>query len=138
MDEQTRTLLEDVLKSQEKELRHARISSFASIALLLVIIAALCILVPGALKTMGDARTALLQAQSALTQAQETLTELDVLMDDLSTAVGNVNGLVTDNTDALNDAMRKINGIDFDTLNSAINGLNDAVRPLAQLSNLFR
>ena len=138
MDEQTRTLLEDVLKSQEKELRHARISSFASIALLLVIIAALCILVPSALKTMGDARTALLQAQSALTQAQETLTELDVLMDDLSTAVGNVNGLVTDNTDALNDAMRKINGIDFDTLNSAINGLNDAVRPLAQLSNLFR
>ena len=47
----------------------------------------------------------------------------------------NVNGVVTDNTQAVSDALEEINSIDIEQLNQAINDLSSVVRPLAQLFN---
>ena len=45
--------------------------------------------------------------------------------------------LVSDSQTGLTEAMNKLNAIDIDTLNKAIESLADVIEPLAKLSNIF-
>ena len=50
---------------------------------------------------------------------------------DLSQMVENINGLVTTSQSGVEEALSKINDIDFSTLNQAVKDLSDVVNPLA-------
>ncbi len=83
-------------------------------------------------------------ALHALSHAEETLSDIDGLVSTADAALtaanaaaSTANKVVADNADAVSDAMEKINSVDFDTLNRAINDLADIVEPLARVSNFF-
>ena len=56
---------------------------------------------------------------------------------DLGTMVENVNTLAAESQTVVNDAMEKLDTIDIDTLNKAIQDLSDVVEPLAKVSKIF-
>ena len=51
--------------------------------------------------------------------------------------INNVNRLVTSSQQDVEDALSKVNAIDFDSLNKAIKDLSDVIAPLAKFVNLF-
>ncbi len=74
---------------------------------------------------------------NAVMKNVESITE-DLAAVDIEGTMDSVNGLVNGSTDSLNQAMKKINAIDIEKLNSAIQNLNDAIEPMAKFANLFK
>ena len=56
---------------------------------------------------------------------------------DFSTMVANMGTLAAESQNIVAEAMKKLDAIDIDSLNSAIQDLADIVAPLAKISNIF-
>ena len=52
--------------------------------------------------------------------------------------VNNVDGLVTTSQEGIEQAMEKINAIDIEALNQAIQDLSDVINPISTFFNKFR
>ena len=125
-----RELLTQLLAAQKKEVRHARITSIASLVLAAVLLV-------GAVLTLPRLLSAADQAQQTMDQVHTFLEQTDGLAEDVETLVKSANRVIVDNTDAVTEAVAKLNGVDFETLNKAIRDLADAVGPLARLGRMF-
>lgn len=132
-----RDVLLELLAAQKKEVRHARITSIASLVLAVVLLVGAVVAVPRVLSTVEEARQTMDQARDAMTQVETFLEQTDSLTGDIETLVRSANRVIVDNTDAVTEAVSKLNGVDFETLNKAIQDLADAVAPLAQLGRMF-
>lgn len=82
------------------------------------------------------------QIQGVAAQAETVMTDLGTVAGELANAdlggmVTQVNTLATDSQTAVADAMKKLDTIDIETLNKAIQDLADVVEPLAKVSNIF-
>lgn len=82
------------------------------------------------------------QVKSMTQQAETVMGNLETVTRDLADSnlgamVEQVNNLVCDGQTAIAEAMKKLDTIDIDTLNKAIEDLADVVEPLAKVSNFF-
>ena len=89
------------------------------------------------------------QVQEVATQVYDMTGQAETIMDnmetvtqaladaDLGTMVENVNTLAAESQTVVSDAMEKLDTIDIDTLNKAIQDLSDVVEPLAKVSKFF-
>ena len=82
------------------------------------------------------------QVQELTGQMEVVLENLEVVTDqlagmDLGQMVENVDALVVSSQDGVEQAMSKLNSIDFEALNKAIAHLSDVVEPLARFFNVF-
>ena len=149
-----RELLQALLEQQEKNAKLVRIAATALAAMAVVLLIAVLILVPlathtlnQAIDTLADAQTTALQAQTALSKVTELSENAQISLDTLNQLAGqaegsldavdamieNVNGLVADNTGALQETIQKLSTIDFEKFNNSIDQLNEVVGPLARL-----
>ncbi len=119
-DKNTEELLRQLLAYQKKEVRQTRLTVLVSFLLVLGILAALVMVVPRVLKLADGAESTLAEVNRIAASAEEL--------------IGSANTMVTENTDAVTETIRKLNEVDFDSLNAAIRNLDDAVRPLAELA----
>ena len=113
-------LLAETLKYQKKAYRRAGITAIAHFLLIITLLALLAAAALFAPRVI-----------SLVNHAEESLSAVDALIEEFD-------GLVSDNTDALTDAIRKLDSIDFDRLNKAIGNLSDAVKPLARFARQFQ
>jgi predicted PurR-regulated permease PerM len=149
-----RELLQALLERQIQNEKLNRITAIALTAMAVVLLIAVLILIPlathtlnQAYDTLSDAQTTALQAQTALSRvtelsenAQDSLDTLNLLaeraeesLDAVDAMIENVNGLVEDNTGALQETIQKLNAIDFEKFSNSINQLNEVIGPLAKL-----
>lgn len=123
-------LLEEILKSQKKNTRAQQIAMSACCVMAGILLIACIILVPRAVSLMHQAETAIAGVNELTAQMQVSLAGVDTLTQDLDI-------LVVTNTEEVQQAVQKLNGIDFDALNQAITDLRDVVEPLAKAVNSF-
>ena len=138
-DQKMLELLEEIKKGNTKQVLFARLQCIFSI------VAALCcviILLLG-LKILPEIRTSVTQAETVLGNLEDVTTELAKM--DLGSMVENVDGLVknvddlvTTSQSGVEQTMDKINAIDFETLNKAIEDLSEVIAPIANFFNGFR
>ena len=138
-DQKMLELLEEIKKGNTKQVLYARLQCIFSI------VAALCcviVLVLG-LKILPELRTSVTQAETVLSNLEDVTTELAKM--DLGSMVENVDGLVknvddlvTTSQSGVEQTMDKINAIDFETLNKAIEDLSEVIAPIANFFNGFR
>ena len=105
MDHQTNTqgaAVEKLLADQKKLLHRATIAIVAVLVLVGALLIAVLILAP--------------RAAAVLQHMEDSLVEIDTL-------VNNANSLVSDNTEAVGNAVNRINSVDFEGLNQGINNL---------------
>ena len=132
-------LLEQIEKTNQKNVLYARLQFvFAAVA-------AVCcaVLLFSGLKVLPELQAAATQAEIVLNNLEDVTTELAKA--DLGSMVENVDGLVS-NVDALvstsqvgvEETMDKLNKIDFDALNQAIEDLSDVIEPIAKFFKTFR
>ena len=120
MEKSTEELLAELVAYQKKEVRQTRLAAFVNILLVLAVLAALVLVVPRALKLVSGAEAAMAKVDRLTASAEEL--------------IGNANTMVTENTDAVTDTIQRLNEVDFDSLNSTIHDLEDAIRPVAELA----
>lgn len=133
-----REILERLEKSNRQQLRYARLQS------ILAVLAALCFI--GLVVVVGSIVPELMdfasEAESLLGQAEVVLTNLEDVTNELAQVeftkmIDDVNGLVTSSQQGLEGTLEKINSIDIESLNEAIDGLAKVVEPLAKFFKVF-
>lgn len=115
-------------KYARKQYRMALISMISNVAVLGIVIFITITLLPKVNSALRSLNYIMNDMQSITSELSEV--DFDRMVDD-------VNTLVNDSNDSLSDAMKKLNSIDFETLNKAIRNLNDTVEPLAKFFNRF-
>ena len=126
-------ILEQLETNSRKQLLHARLQTMFSI------ICAVCCGVL-AVKLVQF----IPQVESLITQAEALLKDLDTLTQELAKLdfaqmIGNINELVITSQSGVEEALVKLNEIDFETLNQAVKDLANVVKPMADfVSRLTR
>ena len=138
MSPEMRTLMEKLEKSNRQQVRSARLQcffSFLAAVCCLLLLLTVAKIVPDIKELSGEISGIALQAETVLTNL-ETVTE-ELAAADLESLVTNVNGLVATSQTGVEQAVDKLNAVDMETLNKAIEDLAKVVEPLAKLAGMF-
>lgn len=122
--------LSAMLKYQKKQTLHSRITMIAVLLFVVFFVLTVFAVVPRVVSLSE-------KANDTLETAETELHKVDTALDDVSKLIGSVNNMVDDNTDAIGETVKKLNGIDFDSLNDAIKNLNDVIKPLSDFFKNF-
>ena len=114
-------------KYAKKQYRMSQITALCSI--LIIVIYAAVTLIPKANTTF--------QNLNLIMEDLDTITS-DLAEADLGGMISDIDHLVSSSEDSVQNALNQLNSIDIDTLNQAINHLNDTVTPFANFFNKFR
>ncbi len=136
--EDNQNVLEQLEKLSRKQVRYARIQCIFSIVAAVCCLA-LVICVVRVLPQFGQAASEVHalagQAETVLTNLESVTRELSQA--DLGSVVTNVDTLVNSSQAGIEEAMEKINAIDIEALNKAIQDLNKVIEPLEKMANIF-
>ena len=131
-DQKMLELLEKMEKNSRKQV------FFARIQFILTVVALVCCVV-----LLLNGMKILPQLQETAKQAETVMANLEVVTSELAQAdltgmVENVDALVVTGQQGIEQAMEKINAIDFEALNQAIQDLSDVISPITNFFNKFR
>lgn len=138
-------ILKDIQENEQREMKYAKkqakvasIISIVACILAIVVIGVVFTLLPKINALVVQATTTIESVDTILADTKNVVTNLNTVTDDLSkvdmsSLLGDVSGLVESTESSLGDAMTKINAIDIDGLNTAIEDLGAIVEPLAKL-----
>ena len=124
-------LMERLDKSNRRQARYAMLQCFFSV-ISAVCCAGLFLLVYSLLPQLQELSA---QIETVLKNIETVSAELAAI--DFEGMVSNIDSLVTSSQAGLEDAVGKLNTLDFDTLNKAIKDLAAVVEPLSKLGKLF-
>ena len=113
----TETLLREQLKVMKRQLRLSRLGTGIAGIAVIALIAALVLVVP--------------QAVQSLSSANRLLNELEDI--NLTETIKDIDELAKSSRQAMSQTMDKLNQLDLDSLNAAIQNLENTTRPLADL-----
>ena len=137
-NERTLELLEKIEKTNRRQLLFTQI--FCGIALVAVLFCVIALVKVNQLLPQIQGITAQMQGVlSNMEQAAGQLAALDIrgIAENVETLVGNVDMLAVSAQDSLKQTMTKLNTIDFETLNKAIEDLSAVIQPLADFFGMF-
>lgn len=125
-------LLQKIEKANRQQVKLTRI------VCLFALVAALCCVC-----TVGLVYNTLPQIDSMVSQIRIVLSNLETATAQLSVMdftgmVSDVESLVTTAQESLEQTMEKLNTLDFQTLNKAIDDLAKVVEPMSKLMNVFK
>lgn len=143
--EKIEELLQQILESSKKEAKHAKWAARFTFGLFLIFLVAGVILVPKVVLTLATVNSTIITAGQTIENANGTIDSVNEAIEGVNQMTGsitgtseNMNSMLTDNSQSLTDAVEKMNNIDFEGLNKAIQDLQDAVGPFANFMNRFR
>ena len=140
MEENKETL--ELLRKIEKNSRMQTYSGYARTVLVLVCAVCMVVLTCAVWKLLPQINAILGQAQHAFNQVGTVLDYLEQTSSQLSQVdlqgmVSNVDTLVTTGQQSMETTMEKLNGIDFEALNQAIQDLSAVTQSLANITRIF-
>ena len=124
-------LMERLDESNRKQARFAMLQCVFSI-ISAVCCAGLFLLVYSLLPQL---RELTMQVETVLANLETVTTELASI--DFAGMVNSIDSLVSSSQAGLEDAVSKLNSLDFETLNKAIKNLSDVIEPLSKLTKFF-
>ena len=136
-------LLERLDKSNRQQVKYARLQClFSAVAAVCCVILFVSVnsLMPQIQQLSSQLETVLANLEVVTTQ----IAELDLkgmvqsAEGDLKTMVQNVDSLVNTSQAGVQETLKKLNSIDFNKLNQAINDLSAVVQQLSRFFNVFR
>lgn len=132
------SLLEELVSNSRKQLFYARIRTVAALAIAVSLVICIVMVVPKALATVQKANDIMEQASETITLANAAIESVTSMSESIATMGDNMDTFITDNSETMTEVMGKIEGIDFEGLNSAIKDLGDVVEPLANFFGKFK
>ncbi|MBO6146931.1 MAG: hypothetical protein J6O70_05075 [Lachnospiraceae bacterium] len=135
--ENIEALLKQILEADKKEVKYAKRAAFFMMGLCVIFLVAALIIVPKVVETLGHVNEAVIAAGETLEGADEALKNINTMSGSITDTSDQMNTMLTENAQSLTDAVEKMNSIDFEGLNKAIQDLQDAVGPFASFMNKF-
>ncbi len=135
--ENIEALLKQILEADKKEVKYAKRAAFFMMGLCVIFLVAALIIVPKVVETLGHVNEAVIAAGETLEGADEALKNINTMSGSITDTSDQMNTMLTENAQSLTDAVEKMNSIDFEGLNKAIQDLQDAVGPFASFMNRF-
>ena len=129
--EESKEVLE-LLKEIEKNSRRQARTGKVLCLLVLVMVVCCGVLCGAVVMLMPQVETVIVQMQGVLSNLEEATAQLAAV--DYAGMVSDVDALMVTGR----QSMEKLNSIDFQTLNKAIQDLADVVAPLARVTNMFK
>lgn len=125
-------LLQKIEKSNRQQVKLTRV-----ICIFALVAALCCICTVGLVyNVLPQINTIISQMQIVLGNLETATAQLSVV--DFSGMIADVEALVTTAQQSLDQTMNKLNTIDFQTLNKAIDDLAKVVEPMSKLMNVFK
>ena len=134
MNPEMQTVLEKLEKSNRQQVRAARLQcffSFLAAVCCLLLLLTVAKIVPDIKELSNEISGIAVKADTVLTNL-ETVTE-ELAQADIGGLVSNVDDLTQTSQDGIRQALEKVNAINLETLNKAIEDLAKVVAPLANL-----
>ena len=133
--EENKELLELLQKIEKANRQQVRLTRVVCI---FALVAALCCICTVGLvyNVLPQINTIISQMQIVLGNLETATAQLSVV--DFSGMIADVEALVTTAQQSLDQTMNKLNTIDFQTLNKAIDDLAKVVEPMSKLMNVFK
>ena len=132
------SLLEELVNNSQKQLFYERVRTVAALVIAVSIVMGIVLVVPKALVTVQKANDIMEQASETIILANAAIESVTSMSVSITTTGDNMDNFITDNSEAMTEVMEKIEGIDFEGLNSAIKDLGDVVEPLANFFGKFK
>ena len=131
---ENKELLELLEKIEKTNRQQVKLTRFVCV---FALIAALCCICTVALvyNVLPQVNSVVSQMQTVLGNLESATAQLSVV--DFSGMIGDVEALVTTAQESLEQTMGKLNSIDFQTLNKAIDDLAKVVEPMSKLMKVF-
>ena len=126
------------LERMNKQLFYTRILAVAALGLFLVFFLSAVIVVRRVCGTLKQVNSLAENATGTLDAANQALSEVSKMSGEITGVSTQLSEFITENAQTLSDAATDISEIDFEGLNQAIQDLQDAVGPFANLMNSFR
>lgn len=133
-----REILEQLEKTNRQQVKNARLQSALAILAALCFVALVFVVssvVPKLMDFTAEAEKLLGQAEVVLTNLEEVTTELTQV--EFTKMIDDVDELVSSSQQGLEQTLEKVNSIDIETLNEAIDGLAKVVEPLTKFFKVF-
>lgn len=130
--------MEELIGMQKRMLLHARITTLCSLALSLALLIAVVVSMRWIHEKIDHAESSLTAIDQLVEDAGARLEAAGALMDSTGVLIDNANTMVTDNAVTVAETVEKLNEVDIEGLNEAIDSLNTAIEPLTKFANLFR
>ena len=118
---------------------------YARLQFVFTALSAMCciVLLVFGLKVLPQLQEAAVQAETVLTNLETVTTELAAsdlssMVENVDALVGNVDGLVSASQSGVEQAIEKMNAIDFEALNDAIKDLSAVIEPIAKFFKTFK
>jgi len=133
--EENKEILE-LLKQLEKTNRQQALTG--RLMCVFALVTAVCFVVTCVLvfSVLPQVNAVMAQVQTVLGNLEQTTRQLAAL--DLEGMVGNMDTLVRTGQQSLEQGMDKLNRIDLDTLNQAIQDLSEVVEPMSRFFQVFK
>ncbi len=145
-------LLEELIRIQKKQTKTLRAILIVFGVIAAVLLIAAVILVPKATHLMNSAEEAITEVETLTAEAQDSLKGIDEMVEGAQDMVDGAQGIVGSaqemvtvardklevGTEDIQDALKRLNSVDIETLNQAIRDLSDAVEPMAKFAQLFK
>ena len=140
--EENRELLELLQKIEKTNRQQVKLTRLVC---LFALVAALCCgctvalvynVLPQITNVVPQINSVVSQMQIVLGNLETATAQLSVM--DFTGMVNNVEALVTTAQESLEETMNKLNTVDFQTLNKAIDDLAKVVEPMSKLMNVFK
>lgn len=135
-NEEFRKLMEQIESSNagqekyaKKQYHMSQLTALSSILILVIVIYASATIIPRMNSLFTNLEVVMGDMQTITSELAET---------DLNKMITDVNQLVADSETGIKTATDKMDAIDIDQLNIAIQNLSDAVEPLAKFAKLFK
>ena len=118
-------LLVELIKYEKRDAKRTGIVAVSMAAIAIVFVVSAILVVPQVLNTLSQIQTTLSEATSLVGKAEDSLE----VMNDM---IGSVDKVLSDNTEAMEEAITKIGDIDVDGLNDSINDLREVTSALSK------
>lgn len=122
----------------KKQLFYERVRTLATLVIAVGMFICIVTVLPVILTTVQRANDIMLQASETIVLADaaiESITEMSATITEMG---DNMDAFITENSESIADVMKKVEAVDFETLNKAIKDLSDVVEPFANFFGRFK
>lgn len=131
------SLLEQLVENSRKQLFYSRIASLSVTVLAVAVVISLLLVIPEALATVQKVNAAIGTSMETVELANTAIKSVTQMSDSITDMGENMDAFITDNVQAVAEVMSKIEAVDFEGLNSAIQDLGDVIEPLAKFFRIM-
>lgn len=136
-ESEEKELLTELVKNSQKQLFHQRVRTMIAVVLAGVIVICMIAVVPVVLRTVTQANEIMTQASETITLANTAIESITEMSESITEMGDNMDTFITENAESVATVMEKIEAVDFEGLNSAIEDLGAVIEPLANFFKKF-